>query len=237
MILKADPVSNALEVPTRDRVHVAVREIKEESYRAMRCAGFSWGQSQSAGRIASVSEIFWGTGISSVLSDVRWRLIKKRAPKFTQNIDEIVIDTRGMSALLAASFAIALSQSRPEMKVFIQGSRFGPDVAAAVWDAKRLPNMTITWGKGIGSETKDHSVLANGDLVSHSRYETMKPISKKYSSLGFIVSHSESISGNLILGKKEMGVRVNKALVGGVEVSQSAWHELSLKSYKYLVAE
>ncbi|CAN2184852.1 hypothetical protein MCETOYE15_00377 [Candidatus Nanopelagicaceae bacterium] len=237
MIIKPDTVTNSPENLTHDRVHVAVREIKEESYRAMRCAGYSWGQSQSAGRIASVSEIFWGTGISSALSDVRRRFVTKRTPKISRNPNEILVNTRGLSTLMAASFAIALSQSQPEMKVFIKGSDFGPDVAAAIWDTKRVPYRTITWGTGQDSETNDLSVLENGDLVSHSRHITMKSSPKKYASLWFVICHSESISGNIVIRKTEKEERVNNALVSGLDVSKNKWEKLSSESFKYLVAE
>lgn len=237
MMMKSATFSNSQENLTHDRVHVAVREIKEESYRAMRCAGYSWGQSQSAGRIASVSEIFWGTGISQALSDVRRRFVTRRTPKVTQNLNEILVKTRGVSTLMAASFAIALSQSHPEKKVFIKGSDFGPDVAAAVWDTKRVPNQTITWGSADASETKDLSVLENGDFVSHLRHKTMTSTSKKYASLWFVISHSETISGNVVIGKKEKEERMNKALISGLDVSRSKWEQLSSESFKFLVAE
>ena len=237
MMMKLDAVSNSQKKFTHERVHVAVREIKEESYRAMRSAGYSWGQSQSAGRIASVSEIFWGTGISQVISDVGRRFVTRRTPKVIRNSNEMLVNTRGVSTLMAASFAIALAQSQPGKKVFIKGSDFGPDVAAAVWDTKRVPNQTISWGSGDASETKDLSVLENGDFVSHLRHKTMTSTPKKYASLWFVICHSESISGNVVIGKKEKEERVNKALVSGLYVSRSKWEQLSSESFKFLVPE
>lgn len=237
MMLKSKIISNRQEISSSDLVHVAVREIKEESYRALRWAGYSWGQSQSAGRITSVSEIIWGTGISSAISDVNRNFITKRNLKVTQNPGEILVNTRGISTLMAASFAIALSQSCPEMKVFIKGSDFGPDVAAAVWDAKRKAGRTITWAKGEASDLSDLSVLDNGDLVSHSRHESMISIPKKYASLWFVTCHSESIIGNEVLRHREKEERVEKACISGLDVSRSKWQRLTSKSYKFLVPE
>lgn len=237
MTLRSKLLSSSVEDPTSERVHVAVREVKEESYRALRWAGYSWGQSQSAGRISSVSEIIWGTGISSAISDVSRRFISQRSIKLMQNTDEIVINTRGLSTIMAASFAIAISQSQPGIKVFIKGSDCGPDVSAAVWDAKRKPDTTISWGKADSSEVTDLSVLENGDLISHLRQESMNSIPKQYSSLWFVMCHSETITGDLILSKKEKEERVDKALISGLDVSQISWQRLTSKSFKFLVPE
>lgn len=237
MTLRSKLLSSSVEDPTSERVHVAVREVKEESYRALRWAGYSWGQSQSAGRISSVSEIIWGTGISSAISDVSRRFISQRSIKLIQNTDEIEINTRGLSTIMAASFAIAISQSQPGIKVFIKGSDCGPDVSAAVWDAKRKPDTTISWGKADSSEVTDLSVLENGDLISHLRQESMNSIPKQYSSLWFVMCHSETITGDLILSKKEKEERVDKALISGLDVSQINWQRLTSKSFKFLVPE
>jgi hypothetical protein len=237
MTLRSKLISSSVEDPTSERVHVAVREVKEESYRALRWAGYSWGQSQSAGRISSVSEIIWGTGISSAISDVSRRFISQRSIKLIQNTDEIEINTRGLSTIMAASFAIAISQSQPGIKVFIKGSDCGPDVSAAVWDAKRKPDTTISWGKADSSEVTDLSVLENGDLISHLRQESMNSIPKQYSSLWFVMCHSETITGDLILSKKEKEERVDKALISGLDVSQINWQRLTSKSFKFLVPE
>ncbi len=37
---------------------VSLREVKEESYRALRAIGYSWGQAQVAGRVAGVSQCY-----------------------------------------------------------------------------------------------------------------------------------------------------------------------------------
>lgn len=237
MTLRSNFFSSSMENPTSDRVHVAVREIKEESYRALRWAGYSWGQSQSAGRIASVSEIIWGTGISSSISDVNRRFITKRTLRVIQNPSEILVNTRGISTLMAASFAIALSQSQPGIKVFIKGSDFGPDVAAAVWDAKRKAGRTITWAQGEASGMRDLSVFDNGDLVSHTRHETMRSIPKKYVPLWFVTCHAQPIKGDVVLGNKEREERVDKACIAGLDVSRGKWEQLTSKSFKFLVPE
>ena len=237
MTSRSKLLSSSVGDPTSERVHVAVREVKEESYRALRWAGYSWGQSQSAGRIASVSEIIWGTGISSAISDVSRRFISQRSIKLLQNPHEILINTRGLSTIMAASFAIAISQSQPGIKVFIKGSDCGADVSAAVWDAKRTPDTTISWGKADASGETDLSVLGNGDLISHVRHESMNSIPQQYSSLWFVMCHAKTIMGDLILGKKEREERVDKALISGLDVSQRSWQQLTSKSFKFLVPE
>lgn len=222
---------------SKDLVHVAVREIKEETYRALRWAGYSWGQAQSAGRIATVSEIIWGNGITSTVSDVNRKLVRRRSSKLTQTHNAIVLNTRGVSTIMAAAFAVAISQSQPGTKVFVKGSHFGPDVAAAVWDTKYKSHNIITWGAGQSSGLEDLSVLENGDLVSHVRLNSMLSIPSKYNSLWFVICHPDSPSGTLVLGKQEQEDLIKKSLVDGLEVSQNNWIKLTSKSYKFLVAE
>lgn len=228
---------NILSKSGEKSVHVAVREIKEESYRALRWAGYSWGQAQSAGRIAGVAEIIWGNGISAALADAQRVFVTKRSAKVIQDSNWVLLNTRGLSTTMAAAFAVAISQAQPDEKVFIKGSKFGPEVAAAVWDTKRKPKKIITWGNSNPKKSKDYSIIESGDLVAHSRLKSMESIPSKFQSLWFVTCHEESPSGDVIMQKKEQAQMVSHALTHGVEVSKSQWAKLGAKSFKFLVPE
>lgn len=228
---------NTLNNSNKESVHVAVREIKEESYRALRWAGYSWGQAQSAGRISGVAEIIWGNGISAAVADANRVFVTKRTAKVIQNSNWVLLKTRGLSTTMAAAFAVAISQAQPGEKVFIKGSKFGPEVAAAVWDTKRKPQKIITWGNSNPKKSKDYSIIESDDLVIHSRLKSMESIPSKFQSLWFVICHEESPSGDVIMEKKEQAKMVSHALTHGVEVSKSQWAKLGAKSFKFLVPE
>jgi hypothetical protein len=230
-------INNFVSKSDEKSVHVAVREIKEESYRALRWAGYSWGQAQSAGRISGVAEIIWGNGISAAVADAKRIFVTKRPVKVKQDSNAVLLNTRGLSTTMAAAFAVAISQSQPDEKVFVKGSNFGPEVAAAVWDVKRKPKKIITWGKSNPENSQDLSIMENGDLVAHSRLKSMEAIPSKFRALWFVICHEESPSGDVIMEKKEQVRKMNQALTQGVEVSKSQWKKLCAKSYKFLVPE
>lgn len=230
-------INNFTNKSNENSVHVAVREIKEESYRALRWAGYSWGQAQSAGRISGVAEIIWGNGISAAVADAKRIFVTKRPVKVRQDSNSVLLNTRGLSTTMAAAFAVAISQSQPDEKVFVKGSNFGPEVAAAVWDIKRKPKKIITWGKSNPEKSQDLSVMENGDLVSHPRLKSMEAVPSKFRALWFVICHEESPSGDVIMEKKDQVHRVNQALTQGVEVSKSQWKKLGAQSYKFLVPE
>ena len=220
-----------------ETVHVAVRELKEETYRALKWAGYSWGQSQSMGRMVGVAEIIWGSGISSGLADIKRRFIKKRSPNLKWSSSGVLLNTKGLSVPMAASFAVAISQSKPGLKVFVKGSDFGPEVATAVWDTKIHPNRIMSWGICRESESKDYSVLPNGDLVVHERLQSIDPIISRDKNLWFVTCHEERIAGDVIIEKKEQVNNMSEAWVQGVKVSKTEWEKLTAISMKYLVPE
>jgi hypothetical protein len=52
---------------------VSLREVKEETYRALRAAGYPWGEAQAAGRFVAQAELLWGTGVAMAVADAgRW---------------------------------------------------------------------------------------------------------------------------------------------------------------------
>lgn len=220
-----------------ETVHVAVRELKEETYRALKWAGYSWGQSQSMGRMVGLVEIIWGSGISSGLADIKRRFIKKRSPHLTWSSHGVLLSTKGLSVPMAASFAVALSQSKPGLKVFVKGSDYGPEVAAAVWDTKVHPNRTISWGICRDSQQNDYSVVPNGDLMMHERLQSVEPAMSRDKDLWFVTCHEARISGEVIMDKKVQVSKMNDAWVQGVKVSKAEWEKLTAFSMKYLVPE
>lgn len=220
-----------------DTVHVAVRELKEETYRALKWAGYSWGQSQSMGRMVGVAEIIWGSGISSGLADIKRRFIKKRSPHLTWSSNGVLLSTKGLSAPMAASFAVALSQSKPGLKVFVKGSAYGPEVATAVWDTKIHPNRTISWGICRESQQNDFSVVPNGDLMMHERLQSVEPVMSRDRNVWFVTCHEARVSGEVIMDKKVQVSKMSDAWVQGVKVSKAEWEKLTAISMKYLVPE
>jgi hypothetical protein len=224
-------------VRNEETVHVAVRELKEETYRALKWAGYSWGQSQSMGRMVGVAEIIWGSGISSGLADIKRRFIKQRSPSLTWSSSGVLVNTKGLSVPMAASFAVAISQSKPGLKVFVKGSDFGPEVATAVWDTKVHPDRIFSWGICRESGKNDYSVMPNGDLMMHERSLSIDPSMSRDKKLWFVTCHEERISGDVIMEKKEQVNKMSGAWVQGVKVSKTEWEKLSAISMKYLVPE
>ena len=220
-----------------ETVHVAVRELKEETYRALKWAGYSWGQSQSMGRMVGVAEIIWGSGIAFGLADIKRRFIKQRSPILKWSSSGVLVNTKGLSVPMAASFAVAISQSKPGLKVFVKGSDFGPEVATAVWDTKVHPDRIFSWGICRESGSNDYSALPNGDLIMHARSQSVDQGMSRDKKLWFVTCHEDQISGEIIMDKKVQDTKMSEAWVQGVKVSKTEWEKLMAISMKYLVPE
>ena len=113
---------------------VSLREVKEESYRALRAIGYSWGQAQVAGRVAGVSQVLWGTGISAIVLDADRFMAARRSPRVTSSQSNVRINAKGTKFPTFAPLAFALALGKPNTEIFFKGAALTKEFATALWD-------------------------------------------------------------------------------------------------------
>lgn len=211
---------------------VSLREVKEESYRALRAIGYSWGQAQVAGRIAGVSQVLWGTGISAIVSDANRFLGSRRPPKVNSSESNVRINARGTRFPTFAPLAFALALGKPNSEISFRKAALTQEIATALWDIEEDSAGTFFWGnqtQGSFTRTVGYSVT-DGALYQHGDPLTASP--KTWS-----LSRQVMPEGKLLISLQARGEAIDQSLRSGVVVDPVEWSALKKISWKFLVPE
>ncbi len=215
---------------------VSVREVKDASYRALRVAGYSWGEAQFAGRVAATAEVLWATGVADVSQDaMRWR-VRGRHPKITRAAHTLSLkDPRKTSAVIVGSHATALALGHIDQIVHVEGSVNLRNVAAVIWDIEPT-GAPMVWGCTKGKNPECYSVDGLGNLYQNPDLSQLLPELHTRKSGWFIIAESV-VGGELILSVSDREKRINESLRRGVQVDSHGWRSLQKSARKFLVPE
>ena len=149
------------------RTRVSFREVKEESYRALRSAGYSWGQAQAMGRIAGAMQVLWGTGISAVTQDARRWVAASRIPRVRAGKTGQTVSSRGLSIVGLSLTLATRAVARPDDALWVRSAKPSREFAVALWDLDLRSGPTIFWGSHSQQSTSGYSLDAAGNLQEH----------------------------------------------------------------------
>lgn len=220
---------------TQAAARVSFREVKEESYRALRRAGYSWGMAQVAGRCAGVAQVLWGTGVAAVLRDAtRWGVVA-RSPRSKTTGDTVVISARGMSWAMVGPLAVAVALGNNRPVVWVRGAWAGKELATTVWDVASTRTEPVVWGTKSSNGWVGFQVTPAGDLFSsgvpHAR------IGATPRGASWFVCAGEGVPGGLILSSSDRAAQVADAHREGVSIAETEWAALERLARKFLVPE
>lgn len=201
---------------------VSVRELREESYRALRARGYEWGQAQAASRIAAEAQVLWGNGLRAIEHDCKRLLGKRRLPVSS---DGGLIANRGSSFAIWGPMAASLAVAHSPSAIKIKGVVCSETMATAFWDLDEFSSWS--WGDG----QCEFAIDSNGDLIGKSASSSNKTSVK-------IKKLSEAGSGfRVLLSAAERKQKLSDSLTSGVEVNSERWAALKKHSWKFLVPE
>jgi len=214
---------------------VSFREVKEESYRALRKAGYTWGVAQVAGRCAGVAQVLFGTGVAAVLHDTsRWG-VAKRTARHNSQADRIVIAARGMSWATVGPLAVAAAVAKSRPVVWVRGPKVGPELAAVIWDLKVSLEEPIVWGSKTSGGWASFQVGKNGDVLSSTVAPARIGRAPVAASWFVCVGGGEPVA--VIVSNQSKQAKVFAAQREGVALGDSEWHKLERLARKFLVPE
>lgn len=216
-------------------VRVSFREVKEESYRALRQAGYAWGVAQVAGRCAGVAQVLFGTGVAAVLRDAsRWGAAKRTA-RHVSRADKVVISARGMSWVTVGPIAVAAALAENHPVIWVRGSRVGPELAAVIWDLRVSSSEPIVWGSRTSGGWDGFQLGENGDVFS----STVSPnrIGKAPLAASWFVCLGGGEPAEVILTNQSKQDQVFAAQRQGVSMGDAEWHKLERLARRFLVPE
>ena len=211
---------------------VSLREVKEESYRALRAIGYTWGQAQVAGRVAGVSQVLWGTGISAIVSDGNRFLGARRLPRVTASEPNVRINAKGTKYPTFAPLAFALALGKPNSEIHFKSAGLTKEFATALWDIEEESAGTFFWGSqtnGSSQNAVGYSVT-EGALYQHGDPSSTSP--KTWS-----LSRQVMPAGRLVLSLQARQEAIAQSLRSGVVVDPFEWSALKKLSWKFLVPE
>ncbi len=222
-------------MPTHASVHVSFREAKEESYRALRAAGYSWGVAQLAGRLAGSAQVLWGDAISTVTRDAsRWG-VRNRPLRSRHTGNIVAILSRGSSWLMTAPVATAIVVGSPGKVAWVRGNGGGPELATALWDMDVELTQCLMWGRVTPSGWSGFHITPDGDL--HRTEVTIPPPGKPPGRGWWFVYLGDKPSGEVVLPRAERERKIYEAQQTGVRVSENHWSALHSRARKFLVPE
>ena len=214
---------------------VSFREAKEESYRALRAAGYSWGTAQVAGRLAGVAQVFWETGIPAVTKDTHRWAAQRRPMRNKRDGDVVVLNPRGMSWAFSGPMATAVVVGNPRKVVWVRGKGVGAELVTAVWDMKTKVSQSVSWGYQTHSGWEGFHTTPAGELVkSHS----VKPPSGQPSrGASWFMHVGDAGGGDLVMTTAERDRGLSDAYREGVRIDAHQWESLQRQARKFLVPE
>lgn len=201
---------------------VSVRELREESYRALRARGYEWGQAQAASRIAAEAQVLWGNGLSAIEMECARFMGKRRLPVSKA---KGVIANRGSSFVIWAPMAASLAVSNAPEATTILGVRCSDTLAAAFWDLDEFSSWS--WGDG----QCHFAIDSKGNLIGGAGSGAKKTSIKIDKSFG---SNSDF---QVLLTADQRKQALRESLTNGVEVNTDSWTALKKQSWKFLVPE
>ena len=201
---------------------VSVRELREESYRALRSKGYDWGQAQAASRVATEAQILWGSGLSAIQQECTRFRGKKRLPL---SRGQGVMANRGSSFPIWGPMAAALAVSRAPSEIRITGVICSKTLAVAFWDLDEFSSWT--WGDG----KCRFAIDPKGDLIGGDDSATRKSTLQ----LGKYVDKLADFQVLITADQRKQALM--ESLTNGVEVDSSGWEDLKKNSRKFLVPE
>lgn len=207
---------------------VSLREVVEESYRALRFVGYSWGQAQSAGRVAGMAQVLFGSGVQAVIADTKRPFAAKRLPAASVKNSQGHIDAKKTSFVTHGPMALAMALSSPDTNVQVTRSGVSKEISAALWDIEDVSENQYFWGV-TGVTTSGYSIRS-GSLYRHGSPEKMVRIS-------WSITSGELSGGDLILSLEQRKSALESALRSGVAVNRNTWATLKKTSWKFLVPE
>lgn len=216
-------------------VRVSFREVKEESYRALRQAGYAWGVAQVAGRCAGVAQVLFGTGVAAVLRDAsRWGAAKRPA-RHVSKADRVVISARGMSWATVGPIAVAAALAKNQPVIWVRGSRVGPELAAVIWDLRVSSPESIVWGSKTAGGWEGFQLGESGDVLSS--IVSPNRIGKAPLLASWFVCLGGGEPNAVILTNQSKQDQVFAAQRQGVGMVPSEWNKLERLARKFLVPE
>lgn len=214
---------------------VSFREVKEESYRALRQVGYSWGMAQVAGRCAGVAQVLWGSGVAAVLRDAtRWGVVA-RPPRSTVTGNSVVISARGMSWAMVGPLAVAVALGNQRPIVWVRGAPAGQELAATVWDLRSTGGESLAWGSKSSAGWAGFQVTSAGDLHS-SGVEHTRMSAAPFGASWFVCAGAGE-PGAVILSGSDKAAQLGDAHREGVSIVESEWVALERLARKFLVPE
>lgn len=216
-------------------VRVSFRETKEESYRALRQAGYTWGVAQVAGRCAGVAQVLFGTGVAAVLHDAsRWGAAKRTA-RHISKANQVVISARGMSWATVGPIAVAAALAKNQPVIWVRGSSVGPELAAVIWDLRVSATEPIVWGSKTSSGWDAYQLGESGDVFASA--VGADRIGKAPLRASWFVCLGGGEPGEVILSSKSKQAQVFTAQREGVAIENAPWQKLERLAKKFLVPE
>lgn len=210
------------EQSTRD-FRVSVRELREESYRALRSKGYNWGHAQMASRIASQAQVIWGTGLQAIEHECSRIGGRNRFPVSNGRAN---IKNRGSSFAIWAPISASIAISHSESVVTIKGVDCPQELATGFWDLET--NISWTWENHNGCKFGLDSL---GNLFGTASESKNK----------FRVSVWQGFEQNddcqLLLPVELRRQKLRLSLSEGVVVDAERWSALKKFSWKFLVPE
>lgn len=201
---------------------VSVRELREESYRALRSRGYDWGQAQAASRLAAEAQVLWGSGLGAIEHECS-RLLGKR--RFPVSDSQGAIRNRGSSFTIWGPIAASLAISRADATTKVRGVLNSESLATAFWDFDEF--STWSWGDSVNKFAIDQM----GNLISNSGTSSSK------SSISINKSMGNGSDFKVLLSVDERKQKLKDSLTNGVEVDSKKWSALKKHSWKFLVPE
>lgn len=201
---------------------VSVRELREESYRALRARGYEWGQAQAASRIAAEAQVLWGSGLSAIERECARFMGKRRVPISKA---KGVISNRGSSFVIWGPMAASLAVSHAPAVTTVKGVHCSETLAAVFWDLDEFNSWS--WGDG----QCQFAIDSKGNLIGRSGSGVKKTSIKIDKSLR---SNSEF---QVLLTADQRKQALRESLTNGVEVDTDSWTALKKQSWKFLVPE
>lgn len=222
-------------IRSEQRMHVSFREVKEESYRALRQAGLNWGQAQASGRITGVVEALWGSGVGQILSDIKPRMTSRKVSlKTTKSL--IRLNTRGQSKVLGSLAAMAVLEAN-SLPIVVRGTPFGPELAAALWDMNSASHYAVLWGQNVKGTLTAYCQKPDGDLIELGQSELSVFFPQLKNHDWWVMKSTAEFHGNVILSAETRNELLHAASQRGIAVNTKEWAQLKKKSTAFLVPE
>ena len=221
-------------IDTAQMWRVSNREVKEETYRALRAKGYDWGRAGAAGRITDLLQVIWGEGLSAIVPVLRRAPWQARAVQVRGQAPTLHVDAKGLGVALAGPSIVALALGSPGATISVSGLPCGPALAAAVWDLGLEPATPVWWGVERGGQIDGYLVDSSGAL--HQVGAGCGQGSRRHTRR-FSVGTGEQPTSAVVVGADRLRHKISEALRTGVAVTPNQWRALMAIAGKFLVPE